>query len=425
MEKHSSEGQQVPIMTCEATLKRSISLPMLIFYGVGTMIGGGFYALLGKVAGEAGHAVPIALAASGVLALLSALSFAELSSRFPVSAGESHYAYEGFHSGALSGLIGWMVILTGIVSASTLAVATIGFLQDFVAVPQRISIALLVIAMGLIAAWGIGQSVRLVAIITVIELGALFFVLYVGRHDLAAAPGEWRTLLPESSTNAWAGIFAGAFLAFYAFIGFEDMVNMAEEVKDARRTLPIAILVSIVVTTCLYIIVSTAAVLMVPPEELAEQATPIARLVEGHGWYSTTGIGIVSLLTGLNGALVQIIMASRVAYGMAKKGRAPQWFGIVHPKTQTPLYGTAAMTGVILALAVFFPLTTLAKATSTIILAIFAIVNLALWRIKGQTKTKSHDGFSIPRWLPMLGFLSCTAVLLFQFWLIARNVVGN
>lgn len=398
---------------------------MLIFYGVGTMVGGGFYALLGKVAGEAGYAAPIALAASGGVAMVTAFSFAELSSRFPLSAGAAHYVYEGFRNGPLSGIVGWTVILTGIVSASTLAVATIGFLQDFAAVPPRTSIALLVITMGLVAAWGVGQSVVLVAIITVIEVGALGFVLYVGRHELAAAPADWQSFLPGASADAWVGIFAGAFLAFYAFIGFEDMVNMAEEVKDVRTTLPIAILVSIIVTTVLYIFVSIAAVRMVSPSELAEAGTPVARLVEGHGWYSTTGIGIVSLLTGLNGALVQIIMASRVAYGMAAKGRAPAWFGILHPKTQTPLYGTAAMTVVILLLAIFFPLTALAKATSTIILAIFAIVNLSLWRVKGQADAQNHEGFTVPRWLPFLGFFSCSAVLVFQFWLIGREAIGN
>jgi len=397
---------------------------MLIFYGVGTMVGGGFYALIGKVAGEASYAAPFALAASGGLAMLSAFSFAELSSRFPVCAGGSQYAYEGFRSSAFSSIVGWMIILTGIVSAATLAVATIGFLNDLVPVPNRFSIALLAIGMGLVAAWGIGVSVTLVAIITVIEVSALIFVLYVGRHELATAPGEWRMFIPDASADAWVGIFAGAFLAFYAFIGFEDMVNMAEEVKSVRRTLPIAILVSIVVTTTLYILVSIAAVRLVAPAELAEEATPMARLVEGHGWYSTTGIGIVSLLTGINGALVQIIMASRVAYGMAGQGRAPSFFGVVHPKTKTPLYGTAAMTGVIVLLAIFFPLTTLAKATSTIILAVFAIVNLSLWRVKGREDADQHEGFAVPRWLPMLGFVSCSAVLLFRFWLIAREMTG-
>jgi amino acid transporter len=407
------------------SLSRTINLPMLIFYGVGTMVGGGFYALIGKVAGEAGYAAPIALAASGGLAMLSAFSFAELSSRFPVCAGGSQYAYEGFRSSWFSGVVGWMIILTGIVSAATLAVATIGFLNDLVPVPNRISIALLAIGMGLVAAWGVGLSVSLVAIITVIEVSALAFVVYVGRHELAAAPAEWRMFIPDASADAWIGIFAGSFLAFYAFIGFEDMVNMAEEVKSVRRTLPLAILVSIFVTTTLYILVSIAAVRLVAPAELAEEATPMARLVEGHGWYSTTGIGIVSILTGINGALVQIIMASRVAYGMAGQGRAPSIFGVVHPKTKTPVYGTAAMTGVILLLAIFFPLTTLAKATSTIILAVFAIVNLALWRIKGKTDVPIHDGFTIPRWLPLLGFLSCSAVLLFQFWIIGGQALGN
>jgi basic amino acid/polyamine antiporter, APA family len=410
-------------MTESPALNRSINLPMLVFYGVGTMVGGGFYALLGKVAGEAGFAAPLAFAASGALALLSAFSFAELSSRFPVSAGESQYAFEGFGNVSLSTVVGWLVILTGIVSASTLAVATIGFLDDMVHIPNRISIAALVLAMGFVASWGIGESVLLVAFITVIEVGALFVVFFLGWDSFATLPSEWPRLVPEATGTAWLGVFGGAFLAFYAFVGFEDMVNMAEEVKDVRRTLPIAILVSIVATTLLYVVVSTTAVLMVAPSALVEAQTPIAVLVEGHGWYSTTGIGIVSLLTGLNGALVQIIMASRVAYGMAQQDRAPKWFGIIHPKRKTPVRGTAAMTGVILALAVFFPLTTLAEVTSTIILVVFAIVNLALWRIKGKDDADKHDGFTLPRWLPLAGFAACTSVLLFQFAQIASEAL--
>jgi len=158
-------------LTEPTTLQRSISLPMLIFYGVGTMVGGGFYALLGEVAGEAGMAAPFALMLSGLLALISATSFAELSSRYPVSAGEVRYVRMGFGRADLAAVIGVLVILTGIVSAATLAVATIGFLRDLADINETLGIALLVVGMGAVAAWGVGKSVTLVAIITVIEVG--------------------------------------------------------------------------------------------------------------------------------------------------------------------------------------------------------------------------------------------------------------
>ncbi len=404
-------------MTDNLSLKRSIPLPLLILYGLGTMVGGGFYALLGKVAGEAGLLAPIALMFSGLLAFLSATSFAELSSRFPVSAGEVQYVREGFNSKIFATIIGWLVILTGVVSAATLAVATIGFLQDFVQVPTALGILLLVLGMALVAGWGIGQSVALVVTITFIEVAALIYIVALTGNSFGQLPERWQELFWPANVQAWIGVFSGAFLAFYAFIGFEDMVNMAEEVKKPRRALPIAILISVVLTTLIYMVVSIVAVLSVSPSVLAASRTPMAEIVSGHGWYSVTGLWFVSMLTGLNGALVQIIMAARVAYGMAKKEQAPAWFARINPVTRTPLYATAVITGIILLLALFLPLTTLAKATSSIILVIFASVNLAAWKVKRKKAEMEDNVFVIPNWLPLLGFFSCVLVLLFQGWL--------
>ena len=263
-------------------LNRSVSLPLLIFYGVGTIVGGGFYALVGKVSGEAGLYAPIALAIAGTFALLTGLSFSELVSRFPVSAGEVRYVSEGFKRNWIAQLTGTLVILTGIVSAAALAVATVGFLQDFINVPAAPAICLLVIAMGAVAAWGIGQSVFLVAVITVIEVGALIYVVAVAEGELSELTTTWRTFLPSLDGDVWVGIFSAAFLAFYAFIGFEDLVNIAEEAKAPRRNMPIAIIVSVILSTSIYVLVSLAALLSVPPEQLAASNTPVAEIVRGH-----------------------------------------------------------------------------------------------------------------------------------------------
>jgi APA family basic amino acid/polyamine antiporter len=400
----------------ETKLNRSISLPMLILYGLGTMIGGGFYALLGEISEEAALFTPLAFLLSGVLAFISATSFAELSSRFPFSAGEARYAQEGFSSKNFSTLVGWLVILTGIVSASALAVATVGFLQDFISVPQTLSILILVLIMGAIAGWGIGKSVAFVALISIIEIGALVYIIFVAGDNLSALPSRWQELYVPTNSTVWLGVFSGAFLGFYAFIGFEDMVNMAEEVKDVRKNLPIAILVSIVLTTLIYIVVSTIAVLTVSPQMLSSSNTPVAEILRGHGTISVTMLGVVSLLTGVNGALVQIIMASRVVYGLSKKDQAPTFLGKINAKTQTPLRATAIITLIVLFLAIFFPLQTLAESTSFIILIIFAIVNLSLWRIKGRENRDSKQRISFPRWVSLFGFITSILVLVFQLW---------
>jgi amino acid transporter len=399
-------------------LKRSVTLPFLILYGVGTMVGAGFYALMGKVVGEAGMAAPLAFVLTGLLAAVSACSFAELSSRFPVSAGAAQYVREGFRNIPLSTLTGWLVILTGVVSAATMTVAVVGFLRAAVPLNDVLGILLFAAAMTAIAAWGVGESVAVVTAITVVEVGALVYVFGINAGALADLPARLPEFWPSVATGGWVGVFAAAFLSFYAFIGFEDMVNMAEEVKDVRRTMPIAVIASIVLTTFLYVAVIVVAVLAIPAETLAGSATPVAELARASGWMSTTGVWVVSLLTGVNGALVQVIMASRVAYGMASRGQAPAWMAIVNPATRTPIRATILMGAVIAILALFFPLTTLAKATSAIILLIFAGVNLALWRVKGRDPDPAGDGPRYPRWLSLAGFAICIAVLAFQGWLL-------
>ena len=224
-------------MEQESSLRRSIGFYALLFYGVGTMVGGGFYALLGKVAGEAGVYLPVALGVAGLIALVNSCAFSELSSRFPVSAGESRYVLEGFKLSWLSQLTGWMIVTTGVVSAATLAVAITGFLRDLVAVPETISLLITVALLGGIAAWGVAESVAVVVVITVIEVSALIFIIVVNSGNLIDRPTVWQATGDNSSPSTIMGIFTGAFLTFYAFIGFEDMVNMAEEVKEPERHL--------------------------------------------------------------------------------------------------------------------------------------------------------------------------------------------
>jgi len=401
------------------TLKRSIGLPGLIFLGVGTMVGAGFYALIGKVAGLAGQLAPVSMVGAGLVALTSSFAFIELAGRFPVSAGVARYVSEAFGRHWASRLAGWLVIATGIVSAGTLAVATVGFLQDLIVFDSVIGLVLLVSVLGLIAAWGIGESVTLIATIAVIEVGALVVVFTLNVEYLP----EWRPLSGVPSAGVPViGLFSGAFLAFYAFIGFEDMVSVVEEVRNPKRTMAIAILSSIAITSTLYFLVSIVAVAGPGPEVLSASATPVAELVTDLGTVAPLVITLISLLAGINGALVQIVMAARVSHGMAKQGDAPTWLGRVHSRTRTPVFATAAISGVILLLALFFPLTALARATSAIILLVFAIVNLSLWWIKGKESSPPQDVSVYPRWVSMLGFSSCLVALIMELWI--RTIGG-
>ena len=396
------------------TLKRSIGLPGLICLGVGTMVGAGFYALIGKVAGLAGQLAPVSMLGAGLVALTSGFAFIELAGRFPVSAGVARYVSEAFGRHWASRLAGWLVIATGIVSAGTLAVATIGFLQDLIVFDSVVGLVLLVTVLGLLAAWGIGESVTLIATIAVIEVGALVVVFTLNVEYLP----DWRPLsgVPPAGVPV-IGLFSGAFLAFYAFIGFEDMVSVVEEVRNPKRTMAIAILSSIAITSTLYFLVSIVAVAGPGPEVLSASATPVAELVTDLGTVAPLVITVISLLSGINGALVQIVMAARVSHGMAKQGDAPTWLGLVHSRTRTPVFATAAISGVVLLLALFFPLTALARATSAIILLVFAIVNLSLWWIKGKESSPPQDVPVFSRWVSMLGFSSCLVALIMELWI--------
>jgi amino acid transporter len=397
-----------------ASLQRSLSLPLLTFYGLGTIVGGGFYALIGKVSLHAGLYTPFAFMTAAFVALFSAFSFAELSARFPKSAGPPVYLWEALHREHISTAVGWMVILTGVVSAATLATAIAGFLNDLIGLNPTLSIFGIVLGLGLIAAWGIMESVITAIIITVIELGGLLFVMFVAREHLMDLPQRLPEILPPFSLEAWKGILLGGFLAFYSFIGFEDMVNVAEEVKNPKRNLPIAIFLSLMLTTILYFFVTLAAVMSVPLQQLGESHTPLAEVVASWGQPTQKTIGVISILAGVNGALVQIIMASRVAFGMAEGGLAPRWFSVIHPKTRTPLRSTGVMTAVILILALWFPLVTLAKATSSVILIVFTLVNLALVVIKIRTPESPKGAPDYPLALPIIGFLTSGGFFLFH-----------
>jgi basic amino acid/polyamine antiporter, APA family len=398
-----------PIQT---ELKRSLPLPLITFYGLGTIIGAGIYVLVGKVAGLAGMYAPFAFALAAIIAGFTAFSYAELSARYPRSAGEAVYVEEAFHRRMLSGVTGWAVVLMGIVSSATLANGFVGYLRVFVQAPDWLAIVTLVIGLGLLAGWGISQSVWVATLTTLLELFGLLMVLFLAGDSLAELPQRWQQLIPPLRGDVWLGIMLAAFLAFYAFIGFEDMVNVAEEVKNPQRNLPLAIVIALIATTVIYVLIALVAVLAMAPQELARSDAPLASLIEQRG-HQSVSIGLIGLVAVVNGALIQIIMASRVVYGMARERMAPPTFATVNPRTQTPVRATIAVTLAILVPALWLPLVKLAETTSFITLIVFALINLALWRLKLRVP---HPAGVVrcPLWVPVTGLTLCVGLLLFR-----------
>lgn len=392
-------------------LIRRLSLPLLIFYGIGTILGAGIYVLVGKVAGAAGFYTPFSFMLASLLAAFSAFSYAELAARFPRSAGEAIYIDEGFAIEKLSITVGFMIITMGIVSVATLAHGFTGYLNVFVTFPQSAVIIILVISLGLICAWGIGQSVMIASVMTVVEIIGLLIIIYIGRDSFSLLPEQLTALTPSFDVSIWAGIAMGSFIAFYAFLGFEDIVNVAEEAIKPRINIPLAIIISLIITTLFYVLISVIAILLLSPNELAASDAPLAMLYEKTTGQSPVVITLISLISVINGALIQIIMASRVLYGMSRKQWIPEKIGEVNAVTHTPLIATGIVTLLILVFALLLPLLSLAKITSFITLNVFMLINFALLKIKFSKRP--HDGFTVPTWVPFTGGVSTLIFVLY------------
>lgn len=399
----------------QISLKRSLSLPMLTLYGLGTTIGAGIYALIGEIASLSGYFAPLSFLFASILAGFTALSFAELSSRYPRAAGAALYVRQGLGSIKFSTFVGLFVIAAGLVSAAALINGLFNHIQQFVDSERFITILLIALSLGVIAGWGISESVAVASVITLIEIGGLILVIYVSSDAFSSLSTRWTELIPSADLSSWKGIFLGTILSFYAFIGFEDMVDVAEEVKDVKKKLPLAIILTLFITTILYVLLMASAVLSLSPSEIAASDVPLAKLYEHNSGEKATTIMVIGMFAVINGALIQMIMASRVIYGLSFRGQLPAKLSFVHPRTQTPVMATLISTLLVLLLALSGSLMTLAEITSVIMLMIFSIVNLSLWRVK------RHDPFppatvTFPVWIPITGFLISSGMVLLKLF---------
>ncbi len=396
-------------------LKRSLSLSMLVFYGVGTILGLGIYVLLGKIGGEAGMMAPFSFLLAALIAGFTGLSYGELSARIPKSAGEVNYVDRAFSQRALSMLVGWLIVLSAIVSTATVVNGYVGYVHVFVELPDYVIIGGIILLLGGIAIWGISESALTITVITTIEIIGILLVIFISGDNLAELPGRWPEMVPGFALADCKPIMMGAFLAFFTFIGFQDMVNVAEEAKNPERDMPKAIIISLSILTFLYLIVSTIAALGLSPEELDQSEAPLADILakEGEGYPKI--ISGISLIAIVNGVLVQIVMIARVLYGMAEKDMAPSLFGKINAATRTPIWSTIIASVVILALALAFNLEALAEATNYILIIVFIMINLSLLMIKRQDP-KPEGIRTYPKAVPILGVLLNLGVLVFQIY---------
>jgi len=400
-------------MSKNTNLKRSLSLPLVALYGLGNILGAGIYVLVGKVAGFAGTSTTLAFIVAMITAAFTAFSYMELAGRYPVSASVSVYLHKAFGKRWLSVLIGLAMVAGGIASAAALSQGFAGYLSSFIDIPISVASVGLIVVLGLIAIKGIGESAKTAALFTVIEVVGLVLVIWFGRSAFGTADAS--SLLAIDPAVGVGGIVAGAFLAFYAFIGFEDMVNIAEEAKNPRRTMPLAILIALVVSTVMYLLVAVVATTLVSPAELASSSAPLTLVFERSGASNAGILSLIGMVATMNGVIVQIIMGSRILYGLAKQGWLSNKFAVVHSRNKTPVTATLVVLGAMIVGTLLLSLVSLAQITSLLVLSIFALVNLSLVVIK--RRGEKHQGYiSVPRLVPYIGATLSLTTIVYQIY---------
>jgi APA family basic amino acid/polyamine antiporter len=396
-------------------LRRSLGFWALVFYGVGDILGAGIYALVGKVAGVAGSASWAAFAVALLVAGLTALTYAELGGRFPRSAGESFFAGQAFGRPGLALLVGWVVLCSGVLSLATVSVAFGGYMSSLIpGLPASVPVVGILLLLTAINFRGMRESSTTNIVATMVELTGLLIVIVAGALFLSEEPrAGMDQAMAASSEVGWNDIARGAALSFFAFIGFEDMVNVAEEVKDPERNMPRAILLALALAGVVYLLVVIVATKVLTPAALAASDAPLLAVVQR----STDAIPdrlftLIALFAVANTGLLNFIMGSRLIYGMSRQGLLPAALGTVHPTRRTPHRAILVVLLVALGLALSGTLTFLAGTTSLLLLLVFFTVNLSLITIKRRDRGPLRT-FCAPRMIPIAGGLSCLGLMPF------------
>lgn len=388
------------------TLKRRIGLGLLTSYGVGVMVGAGIYVLIGAVAGAAGVWAPLAFLLAGLVALPSALSYAELSSRMPEAAGEAAFVEAGFGHRWLAVLVGLAIVVAGTISAAAVLRGGVGYLSAIVPISPPVLIVAIGVVLAAVAIVGVLESLMFAAIFTVIEVLGLLAVTWAG---FSAPPvSEWAAGAPPN----WAGVTAAVAICFFAFIGFEDLENMAEEVIDPTRVMPRAILLSLTITALLYALVSFAAVRSVSPEDLSNSARPLALVWQAGRGGTADFLSAIAVAAAINGVLAQLVMAARVLFGLGRRSPVLAGFTASHPRFGTPVRATVLIAVIVILCALALPVAALATATSAVLLGVFFLVNMSLIALKRRVP---EAPFRIPVWVPWFGLIAALAALVTAF----------
>ncbi|RZA07014.1 MAG: amino acid permease [Proteobacteria bacterium] len=413
-------------------LERHIGLIALTLYGVGDILGAGIYGLVGKAAGLLGNGVWLAFLVGFSVALLSGLTYASLCSRYPRAAGSSYVVLKAFGSGFGAFVVGLTALFSGLTSMAAASRIFGNYFHGLAPwLPPEIGAVVFLTLIALILWRGIRESIVANSILTLCEVGGLLIVIGVGASFLGSVDYT-NFVTPENPAGTLSGplLLSATVLVFYSFVGFEDIINVGEEVKEPHRTLPRGLIFALLIASAIYFLVSLVAISVVPAAELAASSQPLVEVVaRAAPWFPRSIFSVISLLAVSNTALLNFLMGSRLLYGLARLRVLPKFLDHVSAKRKTPTRAILLVYFIALALCLTGEVSTLARATSLLLLLVFITMNLSLLKIKFAERNQGVSSspkdpayFRVPAIVPALGFAGCLVLLFFgkaQEWLTA------
>ncbi|MDQ3454624.1 MAG: APC family permease [Actinomycetota bacterium] len=399
----------------EPSLKRVMGPGLLLLFIVGDILGTGIYALTGQVAAEVGGVVWLPFLVAFLVALVTAFSYLELVTKYPKAAGAALYTHKAFGIHFVTFIVAFTVMSSGITSASTAAKAfAANFAEAFdLDLGEGLAVTLVALAfMALVAIVnfrGVGESVKTNVVLTVVELTGLLIIITIGLYALGVGDGDFSrvTQADTGDRSLLGGVIVATTIAFFAMVGFEDSVNMAEECKRPSAIFPKVLLFGLFATGAIYVLVSISAIALVPATDLQEGDTPLLKVVEAGAPGFPIGIfAFITMMAVANSALINMLMASRLVYGMSREGVLPSPLGRVHASRRTPYIAILFTTALAFGLITFvgeIPL--LGPTTALLLLFVFTVVNVTVLVLRRDTVEHKH--FRTPTFLPVIGALTC------------------
>jgi APA family basic amino acid/polyamine antiporter len=393
-------------------LKRAITGPLLFLFILGDVLGAGIYALMGVLAGEVGNALWVPLVVALLLALLTAGSYAELVTKYPRAGGAAVFAERAFRTPLVSFLVGFSMLAAGVTSAAGLSLAFAGdYLGTFLDVPPVPTAIVFLALVACLNARGISESLKSNVVMTIIELSGLVIVIVVVAVMLGSGDGDvTRVTEFAPGTNPAIATLGAAIIAYYSFVGFETSANVAEEIRNPRKIYPAALFGALLTAGVVYVLVGVASSIALPADKLSESSGPLLDVVAASGAGIPSWVfSLIALVAVANGALLTMIMASRLTYGMAKQSLLPATLGRVLPRRRTPWVAILATTVVSMILTTVGDLSTLAETVVLLLLFVFISTNVAVLVLRRDRVEHSH--FRVWTFVPVLGVLSCVLLL--------------